>query len=502
MRFLPLFFFAASVIIGYTATYIQKGSSSLNEVYVDVHGDSWRVPTDGFITQITNKAINAIPRFNYKFQTITPLFDLDNTDYVQSTLLYIVLCGGFGLLFFVIVMLFFIFRYICGCCGGKALPRRGYSQTMINSVRISLIVFSFIFEGILMYGYFANSDLHGSLTKVVGHFSDIGDEIEKDMVLIIEKITEAPDTYNHLLNNNKKQMIEDLNFSTRYAVEQTKIMHRFVRKFENLRMALILLNLVLSTVGCAVGIAAGSVMRGCVMIIMVIMNTISTVFFFFSTGAHFAGAKIVYEYCDEISYYISDVHFNERIPMRLQYFIPCVNSPLFSYLNDYFAQTAVTDINALMELYKTADVYADNSTMLYCSPPMWFNVTDAFYNDLFNRIADTSKKFEVLHKYETAKSTSTDLSTLDRERLCTFSKQKMKDESFLMCKYTKDNLDMITMSQAIGCLLVIIIICIGLPAIKKFEWAGNANLGGILNGKKQTKFMGKNPKAKRTAGKR
>ena len=68
-----------------------------------------------------------------------------------------------------------------------------------------------------------------------------------------------------------------------------------------------------------------------------------------------------------------------------------------------------------------------------------------------------------------------------------------------MCEYTKDNLDCITVTQLCGCLLVIIITCIGIPAIKKFEWAGNANLGG-LNQKRNFAGSKKKPRAKRVVG--
>lgn len=494
-NFFQLFLFCASVITGYIAIYVIRGSATLNAVYTDSHGDTYRVPSDGLPTKIMNAAINGIPRFNNKFQIIPPLFDLDNKDYLDSSIMYILLVGAVGLLFFVIVGIFFICRYACGCCGGKVLPKRGYSQTVINSVRISLLIFSFIFEGILIYGYFANTDLHKALHRLVDYFQVIGDRIDTDMNLILEKIDSLGDktSYNYMFDLNKEDFKTDLLFSTHYAIDQTRVMKKFVDKVEMLRMALILLNLILSTVGCAVGIAAGSVMRGFVMVIMVWMNTVSTVFFFFSTGCHFAGAKIIYEYCDEISYYIKDSNYGEQIPMRLQFFIPCVNSPLFAYINDYFAQDAISSIDALRSSIQSSEALTE---ALENSPPFWFNITDDYYKGIFGAMTSDETNRTIEKNYEESLKQSIYLQALTNQNQCIFSKNEMKSENFLMCSYTKDNLDMLTLTQAIGCLLVVIITCIGLPAIRKFAWAGANNMGGVLDGGKN-KYIGNKAKAKR-----
>lgn len=500
INFLSSFLFFAFITIGYVAIYIKRGSVTLNEIYTDTHGDEWRVPTNGSFTKFTEFLINEIPRLNGKFSIISNNFDLDNSDYNTSSVLFIVLLGAVGLLFLVIVAIFFICRYACGCCGGKKLPRYGYTQTAINSVRISLLVFSFIFEGILMYGYFVNADLHKSLNKLVDYFVQIGTEIDTDMSIIISNVSAinypTGTSYNYLFDQHHEQFIKDLEFSTQYAVSQTTIMKKFLNKIETLRMTLILFNLILSTVACAVGIAAGSVMRGWVMIIMVGMNTVSTVFFFFSTGCHFAASKILYEYCDEINYYLTDSHFSEQIPMRLQFFIPCVNSPIFNYINDYFAQNAIEKLNKFRDSVNAqfCDLGKNSETVFCQSPPFWFNATDKFYLD---EVTNNPNLRNLSGIYEECSKWSNSLVVLDRQRQCIFSKNQMRQENFLMCTYTKDNLDMIMISQAIGCILVVIITCIGLPAIKKFEWAGYANMGGLNNAKNANKFIGRKAKPKR-----
>ena len=495
----PVIFFFGSLFIGYSIIYLRRSYFSAGEVYVDVHGDSWPIPGESFITKFADILVEEIPRFNYDFHLLSPLFDIDSTDYLESTILYIVLFGCVGLLFFVIILLFFISRYVCGCCGGKSLPRYGYTQQSISSVRISLIIFSFLFEAILIYGYFANSDAHHSVSRLVEHFENIGKQIESDMNIIISKLEPVNDGYNAIFNQHKQAFLTDLDFSKRYSVGQSTIMKSFLDKFENLRMAMILLNLILSTIACAVGIAAGSVMKGYVMIIMVVMNTVSAVFFFFSTGVHYAGSKLIFDYCGEIEYYLTDRHWHDRIPMRLQFFIPCVNSPLFEFITDYFSQLSISAINDLKESYQSTPVYTNPETKLMYSPPMWFNVSDQYYLNLFQSIPNQNQRNDVLSKYNIAVNRSNELSIVDRHSLCSYSKERLREESFLMCEYTKDNLDCITVTQLCGCLLVIIITCIGIPAIKKFEWAGNANLGG-LNQKRNFAGSKKKPRAKRVVG--
>jgi hypothetical protein len=74
---------------------------------------------------------------------------------------------------------------------------------------------------------------------------------------------------------------------------------------------------------------------------------------------------------------------------------------------------------------------------------------------------------------------------LDRNQQCKPSKDAITGENFLFCTYLRDNLDMLTLTQVVGALLLLIITIVGIPAIKKFEWAGNAGLNGVFNGQRK-----------------
>ena len=493
MKLQTLLLFAGVVAVGFLATYARFGRAQLNAVYTDRRGKTWRVPTEGLVTKATNFVIESVPRLSKSFSIVSPDFDLESDEYVYSSVMYIVLVGAVGLLFLLCIILFFLIRYACGCCGGRKLPRRGYSQSEVTCTRMTLVIFSFLFEGVVIYGYFANTDLHSSLTTLVDVFTDVGTTLRTQMGKLIESLPKDS-TGNTVYDKYQEDFKKDMEFSTRFASGQGEFMKDVMGRFEGLRMAMILTSLTLATIGCAIGIAAGSVNKGIPVIIMIILNTVAGTIIFFSAGAHFAGSKIVYEYCDEMDYYL-ELGNAEVIPTRLQFFMPCIASPVFPFIQDYYAINSILLIDDFTAKMKGTNVWNDEKTKLQYSPAHWFNVTDEFYPIQIEKLDDEAKKTEAQTAYDKAVNFTNLLLILDENAQCAYSKSEMRAEHFLMCKYMKDNLDMLTMSQAVGGVLLLIITFSGIPAIREFEWAGRANLGGILNGQK--KFSGKKARPKR-----
>ena len=454
----------------------------MHEVYVDRRGDKWRIPSVGLPTNFANWLINYIPRFTKRFKMISPDFDLENEEYLDSSLMLIFVIGLIGVIFALVFLLIIIFKYGCKFCGGMVLPRKGYSITRINSVRITMIVFTFFFEGMLIFGYFYNSDFHSSMKKLVNEFTKTGPNVEKNMSTFIQSLPEK--TSDEIYNQNIDLFKSDLNFSVKYAVTQSNSMNDMMDNFEWIRMLLILVNLILSSVSCSFGIAAGSINRGCIMIVMVVLNSIACIFMFFSLGIHFTGSKIVYEYCSEIDYYIEGSGSTEKIPMRLQYFTPCVNSPVLPFIEDHYVIEAVHNVDLFNE-----KLISMNKTYSY-SPSFWFNVTETIYADEVTK----QNNDDLTKLYKNAVNKSTYLIYLESFEQCTYSRNEIKEENFLFCTYMKDSIDMITLTQFIGCILIIIITITGIDAIKKFEWAGNSNLTNVVIGGKRSKNK---PKARR-----
>ena len=494
MKLSTVLLFVGAISVGFLATYARFGRAQLNAVYTDRRGKTWRVPTDGLVTKATNFVIESVPRLSKSFSIVSPDFDLESDEYVYSSVMYVVLVGAVGLLFLLCIILFFLIRYACGCCGGRKLPRRGYSQSEITCTRMTLVIFSFLFEGVVIYGYFANTDLHSSLGTLVDVFTDVGDTLRTQMTKLIESLPTEENTGNTIYDKHKLDFKKDMEFSTRFASGQGEFMRSLMSRFEGLRMAMILTSLTLATIGCAIGIAAGSVNKGIPVIIMIILNTIAGTIIFFSAGAHFAGSKIVYEYCDEMTYYL-ELDNAEVIPTRLQFFMPCIASPIFPFIQDYYAINSILRVENFTAKMEGTNVWNEENSKFKVSPAQWFNVTDEFYPLQIEKVNDENKKAEAQSSYDYALEFVTLLHILDENAQCAYSKSEMRAEHFLMCKYMKDNLDMLTMSQAVGGVLLVIITFSGIPAIREFEWAGRANLGGILNGQK--KFSGKKARPKR-----
>jgi hypothetical protein len=494
MRFGSVAAFLCFSALGFIATYVARGSSDVNAVHVDHEGKRWRVPTSGWVTWVANKCIEMIPRFNGQFQMIDPDFDLEEESYLVSSSLYIGFCGLIGCLFVIIVVIYLIGQNVCGCCGGKKPPRGGFSKGRINGRRMMLAFFSFLLEGCLIYSYFVNADLHTSGMLVVDRFQQfgvhLGDELSK-LTASVPNQTGEPEVD---LVMQEFSFRDDLEFSKKYAVLQTNVMYDLLNRFEGLRMALLLLNLIIATFACSVGIAAGSVNRAWPIIVMLGCNCVSCTIIFFSAGTHFAGSKIIFEYCDEIHYYLEDGN-TDIIPMRLQFFVPCIASPLFPFLEQYYIVNAVQRVDTFNELLRTTNVYRQKGSLLRDSLAFWFNVSDPYYALVINETENVTLREQLTESHADAAYFAELLTILKANEHCDFSKAAMRDEQWLMCVYAKDNLDMLTAFQVVGAVLLAIITVIAVPAVREFAYAGKADFGGILNGGR--KIGGPKAKAKR-----
>jgi hypothetical protein len=217
---------------------------------------------------------------------------------------------------------------------------------------------------------------------------------------------------------------------------------------------------------------------------MICLNAIASIFIFFSAGTHFAGSKILVEYCDEISFYL-DPQNKDVIPMRLQYFTPCVASPVFPYVQEYYIINGVMNCEKLKDAFNESNLWHDEDATLRNSPPTLWNVSHTFYAQKIGEIDNVTLAAEANDAREKAMYWSSLFFILDENQQCKHSKETMSGENFLFCTYLRDNLDMLTLTQVVGAVLILVITGLGIPAIKKFEWAGNANLAGMFNGQRR-----------------
>jgi hypothetical protein len=76
-------------------------------------------------------------------------------------------------------------------------------------------------------------------------------------------------------------------------------------------------------------------------------------------------------------------------------------------------------------------------------------------------------------------------SLIEKNQQCRTSKETLIGENFLLCTYLRENLEMLTLTQILGGILIIIVTIVGIPAIKKFEWAGKANTVRVVKAQRQ-----------------
>jgi hypothetical protein len=224
------------------------------------------------------------------------------------------------------------------------------------------------------------------------------------------------------------------------------------------------------------------------------MKAVAGCFIFFSAGTHFTGAKMVDEFCDDIAFHLGP-GADDLLPMRLQFFIPCLSSPVFPFLEDYFVIGAVQRCERLTDVLSSTNVWLGEPTPVSESVPRWFNVSSPWYAEKIENITDDTLREYAKLKLTDAVDFASTWQLIDNNRHCRFSKAEMHGEQFLFCTYMRVSLDMLTLTQVVGAILLVIITCIGIPAIKKFEYAGFVGFKGRFNAGNQAPHRA--PKAKR-----
>lgn len=478
--------FSAVLIALIGIAFFTVPSNPFFDVMKDRHGE-WRIPTNGAATQATTWIINKLPRLDISFTPLDITFDMDNEAYLQSSVMYIVIPGVIGLIFMIAIVAIMISRYFCNCCGGKNVRRKGYRESNINFYRYAIIVVSFGLEAVLIYGYFANADLHKGLSTLAASFNESSTKLK----IQFEKVKLEPNiNYSKTEAIKTNELQDDLDFSLRYAQGQTDITNGYYKSFEAWRMVVIILNLILSTVGCSLGIAAGSVRKGTPVVIMVILFAVSDCLFFFSFGIHLSGSKLLLDYCTEIAEYIAPSN-DQFLPMRLQFFVPCVSSPVFPFIEDHFLYKSLTGVDEFIKQCKDSNCN-NESNYTYIQ---WYNFTELDTKLVYEGV-DEGKKENLAKLFTNTSSYTAAAVVIEDSVTCRFTKDEIYQDQFLLCVYTKDNLYMMMITQFAGCILLIILTILGIPAIKRFKYAGNANINGVLDANKR--FMGRHAKAKRT----
>ena len=471
------FLFSCSLI---ALLYVSRVAKlKLGSIYTDTHGEEWNVPGNGTLNFVVEWVMDMIPRGDFTFHYVSPIFDMRNEQYNESHLIYLFFGVALAVLFILICSIILIAQYCCGCCGGKLLPRAGYSTFQIDSTRGSILVLSFILEFMLIYGYFSTTDMDNAMGTLSDRFEEYSTELSTQFDTLISSLPDSLSSY-----YDKESFKNDLEYTVRSTKADTDQSLSLFNSYERWRMLLIIVGLIAATVACSVGIAAGAVHRSWPIVVMVILSIIGGAILLFSFCYHFTFAKILREFCTDSGTYV-DERNDQFLPQRLQYFLPCLNSPLYSYISDHYF------INAILETQNFANSITDPN--IY--KPTFNNVSSTYYSDYVASISDQATKESLQKQLTTATNISELALVIDQSQTCRWTKTKLRDEQFLMCSFTMDAVEMLTLTQAVAALLMVIITYIAIGAIKKFKWAATVNNKGL--NQNNGGFAGRPPTNKR-----
>lgn len=482
MKLLPLAFIASTIVVG-TGIFVRHWISTAFDMYTDQHGDEWKIPTQNFLNTAIEWIIDLIPRSSYKFQQLDLTFDMDNEEYLQSQYLYIFFAIGLGALVVMVCIIFFCARYICKCCGGTQIKRGGYTEAEVNSERGTLIVFSFLIEACLIYGIFSNNDVSNAVDTLIENFKNITSQYPSQFESVFESLPKVSSSFSNYYNYDMFQ--KDLQFTISFTTRTQNSNFQTINFWETIRYIIVILNIITTTLACALGIAAGSVRRSGPVIGMIILSGLSGLLLFISFGWHFAGTKTLLEYCREAGDQISSS--DEFLPNRFQYFVPCVSSPLYSYITDYYFITAITETEKVRDRLKKV-----TNTTIAESLPLFTNLTDSFYDEALSFVPE-SERDAAKEELKEARAIAVPASILEQSHTCRWTKERLQGEDFLLCKYTLDALEMLTLCQLIAAIIMVFAMTSAMGAVKVFQWAGTAGISGANKGG----FIGMDAKPKR-----
>lgn len=495
--FLPHIILLLAAFVGYNMFYNNLFSSPLADTYKDSFGEEWRVPPPNFISTGLNIVYDYIPRVNFSFKLIPFTFDPQNSNYLQSAYIYLLISLAFGVFITLLIILVLVSKFCCNCCGGKSIPREGYSTYDIDSSRGFLLVASFIVEFMLILSFFANTEVDKSMLTIRQRIYNYAQEkigrLDNFTKLIEEDKLNITDTF-----YNKSLFEADLKYSKRAIIYYANQSRSQLNVLEVCRMILVIATLAASTVACTFGIVAGTIYRPWPIWIMIYMSLILIPVSWAAFGLHYAIGRSLYEFCTDIKPYIS-LGSRSSIPQNLQYFFHCVNSPVFLYIDNYILLNSLLDIRNYTSKFNETGyklTTATNCTAPFKElEPYIFNISDPYYSNIITDCIIEDKRDDVndiLEQSRNISSIATYFYELDK---CRDTKADYRNEEFLICTYTQYNMQQLTVTQGLAAFFLIFIAFSGIGSILKFKWT---EITGLAKFDGQAGFAGRAARPKRT----
>ena len=195
------------------------------------------------------------------------------------------------------------------------------------------------------------------------------------------------------------------------------------------------------------------------------------------------------EFCTDSGTYV-DSRNEQFLPQRLQYFLPCISSPLYSFLSDHYYISAILDTS---EFSVELDKWKENHNDVIVYTPTFNNVSSENYSNIV--ASSNDDKFKKIYNH--AVNVSKLALIVDESRTCRWTKEKLRNEQFLMCSFTMDAVERLYLTQAIAGLIMIIIIFCAIGEIKKLKFAETLHMSSSQQDK-QGGYIGRPARSKRT----
>jgi hypothetical protein len=394
-------------------------SPGLLSIYSDRFNKQWRVPIHNTWNDISEFFIEGIPRANFSFGSVRSLGDFQSTSYVQSLYLPIIASGVIDAFLLLLLGGFFILRNCFGFFGGSEPPRKRYSDVQISATRGILTVLICFFEACVIYGFFVNESMDSVIESLLKSFELSDEELGQTLDDVINRLPDSLE--GNEAEYERDEAVGDFRRTKRYAQAQSLQTRDALEKYRKLRYALVLVTLLYATASCSVGLVAITLTKSELLVAMLIGDVVTGCLLLTSVCLHLSSDQAVREFCGPWERYIR----SDRVPpMKYQVFLSCGQNPLIDLLFDY-------------------------SIIKFLEEPETQN------ESLF--------------------------SSLDRLVGCRWTKEQWREDSFLLCDFSVDTLDMLFLSQGLAFIVVVVSVIAGIASMKQFQWASAAGV--------QTQFM-------------
>ena len=462
--------FIVSLLFGSFITLHNINCMQLFSV-LPIEPQEWKIPDDTLFTRISYRVIKTFPKFNIKMKKIDTRFDISNEDYYTYMFLPFLFTFIPGFVISLLFSIFLMLRYCCNKCGGRKIPRNGYSELSFNESRGSIMIFSFLLEAIVIYSIFLTVDYHKAIKYFFDSFQDYESFISRNFSKIIDALPSENDIPG-LSYYNKEEFSLDLTYSRTKSLKAAEKLNNFYTQSENKRYAFSLIIHIIELFICGLGIAAGNLHRSLPILIMIILSIISFVVESFFLGLHFDCSIFLSEFCEDVAPYIqNDLAFSEYyFPGRFTDFIPCPQSSFYEILFNYFS------VRILEAFSSPLFISAFSPTIVGSKIPTWDNISYPFYEGIVRGINDP----DLTKLYEKAANSSEAATVIDKFLYCREPRERLFEVQVPLCHVGVGRISELTSSTFIILVLLLLMILFGIPALKKFEWTGNVHIGEIM----------------------